>query len=49
MKANVQALSASYPPLEFFFAHYDGDAGRSAYKHEPWYQSKVRRCGCSSH
>lgn len=41
MKANVLALSSSYPPLEFFFAHYDGEVGRNAYKHEPWYQNKV--------
>jgi hypothetical protein len=47
MEVNVGALSKSYPRIEYFFAHYDGAAGRKAYSAHEWYRSSVGNHSCA--
>jgi hypothetical protein len=41
MKGNVLALKKSYPPMSFFFAHYDGLEGQRAFASQDWYKKMV--------
>ena len=47
MQTNVVALKASYPFLEFYFAHYDGIKGKQVYQKERWYQEAVGNHSCA--
>lgn len=47
MRDNVAALKENYPPLEFFFAHYDGVNGRNVYEKEAWYREQIGSHSCA--